>query len=188
MNVSGWNWRPYEATARRLSLQYGVAPELILAVMGIESAFNPRAYRYEATLKDASRGLMQLLLSTARSLGFAGAPEQLYDADVNANLGTKYLAQQLRRYGGSIPDALSAYNGGHALRLGSGYVNQSYVDKGLAAWQGFTAALAPAGTGGTPTPGTPGTPPSPPAPVGDAGSLGVLLAVGFASFALWRWR
>jgi len=178
--IGGWLWQPYEALARQMSLRYGVAPELILAVMGVESAFSPNAYRAEPQINDGSRGLMQILLGTARALGFQGPPSQLFEAPVNADLGTKYLARQLTRYNGSMADAVSAYNGGHALRVAGGYANQAYVDRVLSAWVEFAAALAPKGEGSSDPPG------GSPAPAGAASQLGVGLTLGVVAFVLWR--
>ena len=130
----------YGAAAR-----HGVTPTLLKAVCATESGFNPRAYREEparASLPptpdfpqggDASFGLMQVLARTARSLGYAGTLDGLFDAATSLDLGAKYLGQQLRRYNGSVPDAAAAYNAGSARHTTSStYINQAYVDKVLA--------------------------------------------------------
>lgn len=113
-------WRSYLGLADRLSLKYGVAREFILAVIDTESKFNPWAIRGEPQKADASRGLMQLLLTTARGLGFTGAPDDLFDPEINADLGVRLLAQGLRRSGGKMEEAASEYNGGYRPSLGFG--------------------------------------------------------------------
>ncbi len=95
----------------------GLDPALVLGLIRQESAFNPRA-RSRAN----ARGLMQILPSTGRSLarkagirGYSAA--RLYDPAVNITLGTRYLADQLERYGREDL-ALAAYNaGGSRVKL-----------------------------------------------------------------------
>lgn len=187
-------WRSYEALARAMSLRYGVAPELILAVMQAESAFDPKAFRSEPQIQDASRGLMQLLLKTARGLGFTDSPDALYEAAVNADLGTKLLAQNLRARAYDVAKAVSQYNGGYRPALGFGerregrFANQAYVDKVLGLFQEYAAAMAP--PGGSLPPAGPGGPPAPPSTVpGAPGSpigLAWLLGAIAGAFVLWR--
>lgn len=121
-----------------LALQYGTAygidPALIMAVTWQESRFSPTAIRQEPQIGDASRGLMQVLWSTAQSVASALGlsltdPSQLFDPDTNVAIGARYLADQIARYGGKIEAALAAYNAGAARTSASGaYVNQRYVD------------------------------------------------------------
>lgn len=111
--------------------QYRVDPNLIKAVIATESSWNPKAIRQEPRINDASYGLMQVLLATARSVsGNSGlTANQLMDPATNILIGTKYLASQLARYG-NPDDAISAYNGGSALHSSmGGYVNQVYVNR-----------------------------------------------------------
>jgi len=105
------------------------AVAFVKGVIASESSFNPRAVRGEAHLADASHGLMQLLYSTAQSLGYTGArPTEtdrqslkgLYDPRTNIMLGTRYLNKLVIRYGGDIERAASAYNGGDRPTLALG--------------------------------------------------------------------
>lgn len=98
----------------------------VKAVVAAESAFNPSATRGEAQIGDASIGLMQVLLSTARRLGFPGDSGDrtrltgLYTPGTNIFIGTKYLHSLLRQTGGNLDAAFSAYNGGYRPHLGFG--------------------------------------------------------------------
>lgn len=92
---------------------------LVKGIIGAESSFNPRAVRGEPQIGDASMGLMQLLISTARSLGFTGDPQLLYDPATNVHFGAKLLRGLLVR-AGSEDGAISAYNGGYRPELGFG--------------------------------------------------------------------
>lgn len=103
----------YDGMIRGASEAYKVPFDWIKAIIGTESGFNPTAYRAEPAINDASYGLMQLLYSTARWMGFAGEPEQLFNPAVNIDIGTKYLAYLIGRYGGdSFERIYSAYNSG----------------------------------------------------------------------------
>jgi soluble lytic murein transglycosylase-like protein len=53
-------------------------------------------------------GIMQLMPSTAKSLGISNA----YDARSNIMGGAKVIAQHLKKYNGDVSLALAAYNAG----------------------------------------------------------------------------
>jgi soluble lytic murein transglycosylase len=93
----------------------GIEPYLLLALARQESLFDPAA----RSSSDA-RGLMQLLPTTAervaRQDGIASEPLDLYDPALNVRLGTAYLADLLRMFGGNQFRAVAAYNAGeHAV-------------------------------------------------------------------------
>jgi soluble lytic murein transglycosylase-like protein len=74
---------------------YGVAldwsPAEIMAFCQIESSFNPRAYRREPRINDASYGLMQTLLGTVRPFGFNGDASELFVPVTSVQYGIKVL-------------------------------------------------------------------------------------------------
>lgn len=105
---------------------FGVPADLVRAVISHESQFRPTAMRPEPAIGDASIGLMQILLGTARGEGYSGSAGNpatltgLYDPLTNITYGTSYLARQYERAGGSVPRTLSAYNGGWRPEYGFG--------------------------------------------------------------------
>ncbi|MGH8652971.1 MAG: lytic transglycosylase domain-containing protein [Gammaproteobacteria bacterium] len=122
------NLAPYEIFILSSAKKYSVPSEIIKAIIIQESSGRPGAYREEKKIKDASRGLMQILLGTARQLGFSGPPDDLFSPEINIDLGTKYLAYQFSRYQ-NWDDAFAAYNSGSVIRRKDGArINQPYVD------------------------------------------------------------
>jgi soluble lytic murein transglycosylase-like protein len=103
---------------QRLSRLYavdGITPELILAVVQVESEFKHRAVG-----TSGERGLMQIKPSTAKPIiRELGLPNDLFDVSTNLAVGTHYLASLHRGYvrrglesPGEYHLTLLAYNAG----------------------------------------------------------------------------
>jgi hypothetical protein len=103
---------------------------LTKALIARESGWDPAARRDEPALGDASWGLMQVLLGTARGISPGITAAELRDPVTNIVIGTAYLRDRLRTYP-ILADAVSAYNAGRPTSA-----NQGYVDDVLAyyAW------------------------------------------------------
>jgi soluble lytic murein transglycosylase-like protein len=133
---------PFGDYIRAAAGRYGVPESWIRAVIQVESAWKPAAYRYEAKIEDASYGLMQLLYSTAAGLGYTGPAAGLYDPETNIDLGTRLLAQLRDRYGEDFARIYSAYNSGRPdLYLTSTEV-YNHVQKALTALNQYAGQAA----------------------------------------------
>jgi soluble lytic murein transglycosylase-like protein len=86
---------------KRIALKYDVDPNLIKAMISVESA-----YKSDAISSKGAIGYMQLMPGTAEDMGI-----NPYDAEENIEGGTKYISKLLDMFG-DYELALAAYNAG----------------------------------------------------------------------------
>lgn len=115
------------ALAVEVARRHGLDPELVLAVVGVESGFRPEAISPKGAI-----GLMQLMPATAGSLGVA----DVLDPAQNLDGGVRHLGALLTLYGGDIARALAAYNAGEGAVARHGGIppykeTRAYVKKVL---------------------------------------------------------
>jgi hypothetical protein len=97
-----------EAAIAEASLRFGLPPDLIRAVITVESAHRPHAVS-----RAGAMGLMQLMPGTWQAERSAlGLGEDVFDPRDNVLAGTSYLAALIARYGAE--GGLAAYNAGPA--------------------------------------------------------------------------
>jgi soluble lytic murein transglycosylase-like protein len=108
----GRDWRAgrneYRELVERESRAFGLPPALVDAIMAVESRYNSASIG-----QDGEVGLMQVMLPTARMLGFTGSPAELAAPEINVHYGTKYLAGAWRLAGGDLCTAAMKYRAGH---------------------------------------------------------------------------
>jgi hypothetical protein len=140
----------YRALIEKEAAQSGLAPEIAEAVMAVESGFNP------AVIGGAGEiGLMQILPSTARMLGFAGTLADLAVPATNIHFGVTYLAEAWRRAGGDLCTAVMKYRAGHGeTRFSFLSVNYCIAVRSKLAARGFrVTGSVPVATFGEAGPG-----------------------------------
>ena len=115
----------FVSIAYRAGEKYSVDPLLILAVMAIESRYNPVAESVAG-----ARGLMQVIPKYhPEKLDAHGGEEALLEPEVNILVGAQILREYMRRFG-DTETALQVYNG--ALDEPTArYSNKVFAEKAL---------------------------------------------------------
>ena len=124
---------------RRAAPAFGIDPQLALAIVAVESDFEPAA----RSIKDA-RGVMQLISGTAARFNVANR----MDIAGNVRGGLAYLQWLLAYYEGRVRLAVAAYNAGEAAVDRYGGVppypeTRDYVRRVLALFPGETQPYDP---------------------------------------------
>jgi soluble lytic murein transglycosylase-like protein len=76
---------PIDAIITKYAALYGIPESLLHRVVKRESTYNPRAFNR------GHYGLMQIKYATAKSMGYEGPAEGLFDAETNIKYAGKYL-------------------------------------------------------------------------------------------------
>jgi soluble lytic murein transglycosylase len=117
----------YGELIRTAASRYSLDPELIKAIIKVESGFNPYAVSEKGAM-----GLMQLMPATAEEMK-VGAP---FEAGENIMGGSRYLRKMLNLFDGDLRLGLAAYNAGPSRVLENGAIpkipeTEQYVEKVL---------------------------------------------------------
>jgi soluble lytic murein transglycosylase-like protein len=95
----------YDALIEMAAVSASVEPNLLRAVIVVESGFNSRAVSRRGAV-----GLMQLMPATATRFGVSNP----YDPRENVHGGARYLKFLMDRFGQDMRLALAAYNAGES--------------------------------------------------------------------------
>ena len=115
------------STINQISSKHGVDPELIQALIAVESGFNTHAISPKG-----ARGLMQLMPATAKRYGMKNEQE-LHVPIKNIDMGVRHLKELLNLHNGQVALAIAAYNAGqgavskHGQRIPSYRETMLYV-------------------------------------------------------------
>lgn len=136
----------------QIALQESVDPKLAKAIVTVESHWRPEVSRFEphwkylyfprefasklgitveteTVMQSMSIGLMQVMGSVARELGFKDNLSKLFDPKTNMTYGVRKLRTLLTKYSNE-DDVIVSYNAGSPRKTAGGmYVNQQYHDK-----------------------------------------------------------
>jgi soluble lytic murein transglycosylase-like protein len=125
----------YDSIIEGAAVSASLEPNLLRAVIVVESGFNSRAVS-----KRGAVGLMQLMPATASRFGVSN----LYDPKENVHAGARYLKFLMDRFGQNIRLALAAYNAGEdAVARSGGQIppfteTMAYVPKVLKVYRMLT--------------------------------------------------
>jgi soluble lytic murein transglycosylase len=111
------NARPYAAEVARAARKHGLDPDLLFAVMRVESVYQRRIISHAGAI-----GLMQIMPKTGRLIAdklghHEMTATDLLDPRTNIEFSAWYLSSLIRRMDGHLPLAIASYNGGpHNVR------------------------------------------------------------------------
>jgi soluble lytic murein transglycosylase len=109
--------RAHAGLVERAARRHGLDPNLLFAVMRVESVYQRRIISYAGAI-----GLMQIMPRTGNLIASwrgrtAFTTDDLLDPETNIEFAAWYLASLLERFDGRLPLAIASYNGGpHNVR------------------------------------------------------------------------
>ncbi|WP_043317615.1 transglycosylase SLT domain-containing protein [Microbulbifer sp. HZ11] len=106
----------------REATRAGLQPEIVLAVIQIESAFDPYAVS-----RVGAQGMMQVMPFWKNEIG---RPEDnLIDMETNLRYGCTILKHYIKKAKGNMPNALAYYNGSYGRHTYSRKVLDAWVER-----------------------------------------------------------
>lgn len=120
----------WEPLILKYAMHYGIDPDLLAALITVESSGDPNAVSYAGAV-----GLMQVM--PYHPTRFPGRPpaSHLYDPENNLAWGGRILASELEWADGDLTLALGAYYDGQARSLAGWARTRAYAEKVLALYR-----------------------------------------------------
>jgi soluble lytic murein transglycosylase-like protein len=111
--------KSYEDEILRAAKQYDIDPDLVKAVIKVESNFNSTAVSQKGAI-----GVMQLMPETAQDYSV----NDPFNPIENINGGTRYLRDLMEMFNGNLQLALAAYNAGQNAVIKYGFRIPPYAE------------------------------------------------------------
>jgi soluble lytic murein transglycosylase-like protein len=118
--------RRWESIILRYAVPRGIDPDLVAAIMMVESAGDSNAVSYAGAI-----GLMQVMPYHPQDFPNRPAAYLLYDPAFNLQWGVSILAANIEWAQGDLALALGAYYGGRAHSLAGSAGTRAYAQKVL---------------------------------------------------------
>lgn len=127
------------AAIDKYSTKYGVDPNLVRAIIKVESNFEPSVVSSAGAM-----GLMQIMPENCKALGITDP----LNIEQNIDGGVRHIKEYIDRYNGDVEMALMAYNGGPTRMMNRGVTSindiykmpketQNYVPKVMKYYRGI---------------------------------------------------
>jgi len=114
-----YNYSSFREEIVKAGTRHGIDPDLIRAVIRVESNFNPRAVSHKGAM-----GIMQLMPGTAKIYGVWDP----FNPVANIEGGTRHLRDLMRYFNGNLRLALAAYNAGKDAVIKYGFKVPPYTE------------------------------------------------------------
>jgi soluble lytic murein transglycosylase-like protein len=131
----------YASQTAAVARDYNIDPDLLRAVMHVESRGNAAAVSPKG-----ARGLMQIMPATAKRFGVRDPLVELSDPMINIRTGAAYLKNLQNRFGNNLELVLAAYNAGEGAVIKYGLKTppyretQGYVTSVMGQYRTFVSA------------------------------------------------
>ena len=110
---------PYDRYIQKAAAKYGIDPDLVRAVIKVESNFNPKAVSPRNAM-----GIMQLMPEVVEDYG-VGNP---FNPVENIEGGVRFLRDLIEFFNGNLLHVLAAYNAGKKPVVSSGFRVPNYSE------------------------------------------------------------
>ena len=105
----------------KAAAKYDVDAEFVMAIVMSESSFRHKVVKWEPRAKEYSRGMGQLLLSTAKLYDKKVKAKDLLVPEKNIDITTRHIAMLVDKHNGNLKKVAMEYNGGPRAKKNEKY-------------------------------------------------------------------